>query len=140
MTEGIHYFWTSSFTQVQSNILRNSFKGACQWKKQLKLAKYIVVLFQVVRKATGKCHETMTRKFWEVGDFIGRTAQVKLVDFSSGSWGHINFDDLRGDITCSAPENTGTYISVGFKSFKLRYPMCVYRVATQTSRQYEWLD
>ena len=46
----------------------------------------------------------MTRKFWEVGDFIGRTAQVKLVDFSSGSWGHINFDDLRGDITCSAPE------------------------------------
>ena len=82
----------------------------------------------------------MTRKFWEVGEFIGRTAEVKLVDFSSGSWGHINFDDLRGDITCSAPENTGTYISVGFKSFKLRYPMCVYCVATQTSRRYEWLD
>ena len=106
----------------------------------MKLAKYIVVLFQVVRKATGECHETMTRKFWEVGEFIGRTAEVKLVDFSSGSWGHINFDDLRGDITCSAPENTGTYISVGFKSFKLRYPMCVYCVATQTSRRYEWLD
>ena len=139
MTEGIKCL-TSSFTQVWSNVLRNSFKGAYQWKKQLKLAKYIVVLFQVVRKATGECHETMTRKFWEVGDFIGRTAQVKLVDFSSGSWGHINFDDLRGDITCSAPENTGTYISVGFKSFKLRYPVCVYRVATQTSRQYEWLD
>ena len=82
----------------------------------MKLAKYIVVLFQVVRKATGKCHETMTRKFWEVGDFIGRTAQVKLVDFSSRKWGHINFDDLRGDFTCSAPENTGTYISVRFDS------------------------
>ena len=53
----------------------------------------------------------MTRKFWEVGDFIGRTAQVKLVDFSSRRWGHINFDDLEGDITCSNLENTGIYLA-----------------------------
>ena len=66
----------------------------------------------------------MTRNFWEVGDFIGRTAQVKLVDFSSGGWGHINFDDLRGDITCSAPENNGNYTSVRFDlNFSLG-PLC----------------
>ncbi|PFX24481.1 hypothetical protein AWC38_SpisGene10914 [Stylophora pistillata] len=69
----------------------------------------LIIDHKVVRKSTGKCHETMTRNFWEVGDFIGRTAQVKLVDFSSGGWGHINFDDLRGDITCSAPENNDIF-------------------------------
>ena len=67
--------------------------------------------FQVVRRTTGKCHETMTRQFWYVRDFIGQRAQVKLVDFSSRGWGHINFDDLEGDITCSNLENTGIYLA-----------------------------
>ena len=42
----------------------------------------------------------MTRKTWDVGSFVGQRARVKLVDLSSGGWGHINFDDLRGDISC----------------------------------------
>ena len=42
----------------------------------------------------------MSRKFWDVHAFVGRTARVKLVDFSSVHWGHINFDDLEGDISC----------------------------------------
>lgn len=58
-------------------------------------------LFQVVKNATGNCHETMTRKSWYVGDLIGHRAQVRLVDFSSVGWGHINFDDMKGDITCT---------------------------------------
>ena len=53
----------------------------------------------------------MTRQFWYVRDFIGQLAQVKLVDFSSRGWGHINFDDLEGDITCSNRENTGIYLA-----------------------------
>ena len=53
----------------------------------------------------------MTRQFWYVRDFIGQRAQVKLVDFSSHGWGHINFDDLEGDITCSNLENTGIYLA-----------------------------
>ena len=56
--------------------------------------------FQVVKNSTGSCSETMSRKFWDVQAFVGRTARVKLVDFSSGGWGHINFDDLGGDISC----------------------------------------
>ena len=56
--------------------------------------------FQVVKSSTGSCSETMSRKFWDVHAFVGRTARVKLVDFSSGGWGHINFDDLGGDISC----------------------------------------
>lgn len=50
---------------------------------------------QVVLKATGKCTESMERIRWDVSQFMGRTAQIRLVDASSGGWGHINLDDLR---------------------------------------------
>lgn len=55
----------------------------------------LIVDGQVVRKATGKCTETMERVRFDVSTFMGRSAQIRLVDESSGGWGHINFDDLR---------------------------------------------
>ena len=42
----------------------------------------------------------MYPKSWDVEEFIGQYAQVRLVDERSAGWGHINFDDLRGDIVC----------------------------------------
>ena len=42
----------------------------------------------------------MYRKSWDVKEFIGQYAQVRLVDERACGWGHINFDDLRGDIIC----------------------------------------
>ena len=44
----------------------------------------------------------MYRKSWDVQDLIGQHARVRLVDENPGniSWGHINFDDLKGDIIC----------------------------------------
>ncbi|XP_015768591.1 PREDICTED: uncharacterized protein LOC107347206 isoform X2 [Acropora digitifera] len=61
----------------------------------------LIVGKKVVRSATGECNETMKRKAWNVHAYVGRRARVKLVDFSSGHWGHLNFDDLKGDISCS---------------------------------------
>ena len=71
-----------------------------------------------VLQATGECHEAMTRVVWDVSDWRGRTAQLRLVDQSSEKWGHINVDDVRfgwgskdgthggvsgdGNITCSS--------------------------------------
>ena len=49
---------------------------------------------------TGSCNETMVRKSWRVGALLGKHARVRLIDESSGGWGHINFDDLKGDILC----------------------------------------
>ena len=46
----------------------------------------------------------MYHKSWDVQGFIGQHARVRLVDNSSEGWGHINFDDLKGDIIC---ENNG---------------------------------
>ena len=42
----------------------------------------------------------MYRKSWDVEEFIGQYAQVRLVDERSADWAHINFDDLRGDVIC----------------------------------------
>lgn len=61
----------------------------------------LIVGGQAVRNETGQCNETMTRKEWNVKEFIGQSAQLRLVDSSSDSWAHINFDDLKGEISCS---------------------------------------
>ena len=42
----------------------------------------------------------MYRKSWDVEEFIGQYAQVRIVDERSADWAHINFDDLRGDVIC----------------------------------------
>ena len=59
-----------------------------------------IVMLQVVRQTTGKCHETMIRETWDVQEFIGQRGHVRLIDIRSGEWGHLNFDDLKGDISC----------------------------------------
>ncbi len=48
-----------------------------------------------VMSATGNCNETMNRIRWNVSAYMGRTAQIRLIDHSSGGWGHINFDDVK---------------------------------------------
>lgn len=55
----------------------------------------LVINGEAVLQATGKCRETMERQSWDVSPYIGQTAQIRLVDASSGKWGHINFDDVR---------------------------------------------
>ncbi|MBN2568416.1 MAG: hypothetical protein JXB42_03180 [Deltaproteobacteria bacterium] len=55
----------------------------------------LVINGEAVLKATGQCRETMERQSWDVSPYIGQRAQIRLVDASSGEWGHINFDDVR---------------------------------------------
>ena len=40
----------------------------------------------------------MARQTWDASEFVGQKAFLRLVDADSNPWGHINFDDLRGDI------------------------------------------
>jgi len=60
----------------------------------------LLVDYKVEKTATGKCHEAMERVTWDVIGFYGQKAHIRLIDNSSGKWGHINFDDLKGDISC----------------------------------------
>jgi hypothetical protein len=55
----------------------------------------LIVNGQAVFKATGHCTETMLRVKWNVSAYRGQLAQIRLIDASSGGWGHINFDDVR---------------------------------------------
>merc|ERR1711871_1414164 len=48
-----------------------------------------------VVKTTGRCSESMRSAHWDVAQYVGRTAQIRIVDRSSASWGHINVDDIR---------------------------------------------
>merc|ERR1711871_852202 len=50
-----------------------------------------------VVKTTGRCSESMRGASWDVTRYAGRTAQIRIVDASSASWGHINVDDIRFD-------------------------------------------
>ena len=47
-----------------------------------------------VFKATGSCSETMEERDWDVSAHHGKEAQLRLVDNTSGGWGHINFDHM----------------------------------------------
>jgi TolB-like protein len=57
----------------------------------------LIVGSRVLHRATGKCNESMSRQRWDVSQLIGRNARIRLVDHSSGGWGHINLDDVRFD-------------------------------------------
>jgi hypothetical protein len=43
---------------------------------------------------TGRNSETMQRVTWELTPYAGKTGKIRIVDASSGPWGHINVDDF----------------------------------------------
>ena len=48
-----------------------------------------------VLHATGNDSDTMQRVTWDLTPFAGRRGRIRIVDASSGDWGHINVDDIR---------------------------------------------
>ena len=44
----------------------------------------------------------MRRQRWNVRAYNGRYGFIRVVDYGSGSWGNIAFDDLRGNIRCES--------------------------------------
>ncbi|WP_235950185.1 GH32 C-terminal domain-containing protein [Paenibacillus apii] len=46
-------------------------------------------------KATGLDQESYTRIYWDASDYIGTECYIKIVDNATGSWGHINIDDVN---------------------------------------------
>jgi beta-lactam-binding protein with PASTA domain len=45
--------------------------------------------------ASGKDSETMQETSWNLATWAGRQGRLRIVDASSGPWGHINADDFR---------------------------------------------
>jgi fructan beta-fructosidase len=59
----------------------------------------LLVAGKVVRTATGPNKvpggtERLEPAFWDVSDFAGKKAQIRIVDEAKGGWGHINIDHI----------------------------------------------
>jgi hypothetical protein len=79
---------------IQGFQLRFLIGGGC--KIEIERAE-LLIGGNVVAKETGRqCFETMETREWNVEGYHGQEAQIRLVDNSSGSWGHLNFDHLEG--------------------------------------------
>ncbi len=49
---------------------------------------------RIVKSATGWRSDRLAPVSWDVTPFLGRTAQVQIVDEAEGDWGHINVDRI----------------------------------------------
>ncbi len=68
-------------------------------KNEEKLALQLRVNGQVVRSATGPNDkpggsEALASEWWDVTEFAGQTAVLRIVDEAKGGWGHLNVDHI----------------------------------------------
>ena len=68
-------------------------------KDRERLGIWLVVDGQVVRRATGNNDrpggsERLQPMGWDVGPWLGKMAQLKIVDMATGGWGHITVDHI----------------------------------------------
>ncbi|CAH3183203.1 unnamed protein product [Porites lobata] len=86
---------TSPSFQITGKLLTFLIGSGCD-KSFPNLRAELIIGGEVVRNKTTKaCDEAMKEESWNVTDYAGKNAQLRLVDNSSGDWGHINFDHLQ---------------------------------------------
>ncbi len=54
----------------------------------------LIVNGEVVRSETGHNSEKLDVASWDVAEYQGKTAQLKIVDHVTSGWGHINVDQI----------------------------------------------
>lgn len=57
----------------------------------------LVVGGDVVRSTTGQDSEHLAWTAWDVRDLVGQSAQLRVVDNGTGSWGHVTVDEVSFD-------------------------------------------
>jgi levanase len=72
----------------------------------------LIVDGQVVRSATGSNNEALNWTSWDLSDLQGKQAQIQVVDDNTGSWGHINLDEVSLSDTQTPPVSTETGVNL----------------------------
>ena len=86
---------TSPSFQITGKLLTFLIGAGCD-KSFPNLRAELIIGGEVVRDETPKaCKEVMREKSWNVTDYDGKNAQLRLVDHYSVHFGHINFDHLQ---------------------------------------------
>ena len=86
---------TSPSFHITGKFLKFLIGAGCQGSFPNIRAELIVDGKVVRNKTTKECDEAMKVKSWKVTGYAGKNAQLRLVDNSSGHFGHINFDHLQ---------------------------------------------
>jgi uncharacterized protein (DUF608 family) len=64
----------------------------------------LIIDDEIVRTATGRNSEKLIWDTWDVKEFAGRFAKIRIVDAHSGGWGHINVDQITmSDVKMKGP-------------------------------------
>jgi fructan beta-fructosidase len=59
-----------------------------------KVGMQLVIDDVVVRSATGQNSEQFKYAAWDVNEYMGKTASIKILDSENGSWGHTYIDQI----------------------------------------------
>ena len=90
---------TGTLTSPEFRIGRKFISFLIGGGKSDKIALQLLVDGKIVRSETGKNDrpggsETLWPESWDVTEFVGRTATVRIVDDAVGGWGHILVDQI----------------------------------------------
>ncbi|WP_405365972.1 GH32 C-terminal domain-containing protein [Kitasatospora sp. NBC_00039] len=67
---------------------------------------------RVVRTATGRDSGELNWTGWDVGEFAGRRATIRIVDNATGGWGHLMVDDLQLSDQQARPTDRQTAVNL----------------------------
>lgn len=86
--------------------------GAHPYSSGQGTAVVLMVDGQAVRTATGQEAEVLNWANWDVQEFIGKSAQIVIVDQNSGGWGHVNADQFMASDEPARPLSRETTVNL----------------------------
>lgn len=81
-------------------------------EKDTTLQVQLVVDPQVVRTATGADDGALQWRSWDVSDLQGRSAQLRVVDETTGGWGHLTLDHVVMGDEPAKPRSAETTVNL----------------------------
>ncbi|PNP41513.1 hypothetical protein TGAMA5MH_06614 [Trichoderma gamsii] len=86
---------TSKYVQFQIGCCSNpAIVGAYGTPQDIETTINLLVSGEVVRSTTGVSGGGITWRSWDVSDLVGQTASIRLIDSSSGGWGHLQVGEI----------------------------------------------